>query len=165
MIDFTAQADHQYPGEIDVVGIAAQGALEDLDALALGAHAATAAMGDGDHAVNIGVIAQTPGVECRSDLFTHRGRAIDAGNHPDVVARADPAICTYIAGKPGLVGVINRGLIDVGQRLGGTGRRHLQVVHMDVVARSQGSAGLADDLPVLAHRLPLGDTAQGDFMP
>ena len=164
LVDFTPQANHQHTGKIHMICIAAKGALEDLDAIALGAHATAAAVGDCNHTVHIGVIAQVAGIERRSDLLTHRGRTIDAGNDPDVIARAHSAIGTDIAVEENVVVFENSGLVDVGQRVSRTARGHIKVVHMDVVTGLHDGGGLADDLTVFANRLPASHTAQGNLV-
>src|SRR3546814_12613601 len=53
-----AQPDEQHAGEVRVLQIAPQRALQDVEAIALGRHAAAAAMDEGGDAVDVRVVLQ-----------------------------------------------------------------------------------------------------------
>ena len=93
-----AEADDQRGGEVGVAGIAPLRALERLVALALGGQPAAGAVHERDDAVDVGILLENAGA---GDGLGHeardRGRAVHAGEHADVVARAGLAVGAAVA--------------------------------------------------------------------
>ena len=160
LVGLAAEADHHHRGEVRVARIAAEGAAQHLQRLAVAGGGAAGAVRQRDHAVDvrearergwIGVAAEVVG-----DRPRHRRRAVDRGQDADVVARRDPAVGADDA-------VEGRALDGVVGRLGAARRRvvaresrELEVVRVDVLPRRDRLLGAADDLVVAAHRIAGG---------
>ncbi len=120
LVGLAAQADHQHGGEVGVLGITAQRAAQHQQLLAIAGRGAARAVRECDHAVDVGVVGQRLGMDVAPELVGDRarrgGRAVDAGQHADVVARRDAAVVAHDAHEGGrLVDV--RGRVHAGADL------------------------------------------------
>src|SRR6188474_1071971 len=85
---FAAKADEQVAADVGMAGDAAHNAVEGLVELAPELHAAAVAVGEGEHAVDAGVVAESVGGEVGGNAAGDGGRAVDAADDGDVVACA-----------------------------------------------------------------------------
>ena len=136
--------------------VAAQGPAQHRHALALGIDAATDAMGQGYHAVDMGIGLQRLGVDVSPEVVghcpRHRRRAIHRGEDTDVVAGRHPTIGTDDAPEAALDRHRRATGLDAEGMLPGE-VAHGEVVHVDVAARGDGLPGEADDLTIASYRL------------
>ena len=119
-------------------------------------------MGEGVHAIDRATV---PGIGGRGDLLRGAGDAADRRQHPDFIARADPAVGAAIA--------LERGRPRLRQRLGrrrapaiafDSAEQRLEIVRMDMLARRNSPRGAADRPAELAHRLARRDRPQHDLV-
>ena len=157
-----AEADDERGGEVGMAGVAPLRALQRLVALALAGQPAAGAVHERDDAVDVGILLEDAGA---GDGLGHEardgGRAVHAGEHADVVARAGLAVGAAVAFEGGarlgrqqrlLARVLGEGIValELGERA---------VVGVDVGAGRDVLGGKADDLAELQDRLALGDRA------
>ena len=150
-----------------MAGIAPLRALQRLVALAFAGEAAAGAVHERDDAVDVGILLEDAGA---GDGLGHEagdgGRAVHAGQHADVVARAGLAVGAAVAleGGAGLgrqqrlvLAVLGEGVValELGERA---------VVGVDVGAGRDVLGGEADDLAELEDRLALGDLCRGHLV-
>ncbi len=164
--DFATEADEDVAGDIGVAGEAGEDALEEGEGFACGQGAA-ALVGEGDDAVDAGKVpGQVGAAEAVADELGDGGRAIDAGDHGEVIARAGAAagsgVAEELAWRGGGEGGERFGL--EAELVGGVQRSDLEVVVMDVVAGADGGAGEADGVTVFVDGLAGGDRAEGDLV-
>ena len=164
LVDFAAQADQQHAGKVGMVGIAAQRALQQRETFARTRHAAAAAMRDGHHAVDVGVVAQCIAVEGLGDLPAHGGRAIDAGDDSQVVARSDPAVGAHDTLEGRLWHGRRHRAIRVANAVAARRRQHLDGMHVHMLAGQDGAGCHADDLAVLEDGAAHRDGGEGDLV-
>ena len=164
LVDFAAQSDQDDTGKVRVFGIASQRALQDSQTFSVTAHATAAAMGDGDDTIDIRIALGQGGVESVGNVAADGGRAIDAGNDADVVARPHAAIGSDIA-----VECAGHGCF-LGRPVSSTDcvllvrGHHAQIVGMHMGTGRNGSGGHTDRLPVFQDGLARRDIPQGKFM-
>ena len=146
-----------------MAGVAPLRALQRLVALAFAGEAAPRSVHERDDAVDVGILLQDAGA---CDGLGHEagdgGRAVHAGEHADVVARAGLAVGAAVALEGGARLVRQQRLLA---RILGEGVVALElgegaVVAVHVVAGGDVLGGEADDLPEFQHRLALGDRAR-----
>ena len=164
LVRFAAQAHDLHGAEIGVARVAGHGPAQHVHGLAFGGHAAAAFVRERDDAIDIGPGIQAV-VEMPGDHARHRGRAVDAGEYADVVARGHAPVGAHDALEShrlrnvvGGFGVGAKGVIAVEVA-------HGDVVHMDMLARMDVVRGETDDLVVAPHRIACLDLAHGDLVP
>ena len=95
---FAAEPDQHHAGDIGIAGIAPLRALENVEAFALGRHAAAGAVNERDDAVDIGIIVEHAGaLEFAGDQPRDGRRTIHAGQDRQIIARARLAVGAAIA--------------------------------------------------------------------
>ena len=169
LVHFAAQPEHDHRGEIDVPGVAAEGAAQHPQRLVLG-HAAAGLVGEGDDAVHVGEIGQrvVTGervlLEDVGDHAGHMGTAVHAGQDADIVARGGPAVGTADAFE-------GRGQVEIRGRLGVDAPgivlgeiAHAAIMFVHMLAGGDGGGGEADDLAVAADCLAGFHRADGHFV-
>ena len=144
--------------------VASHGAPEHIDRLAVGVHAAAGLVGEGDDAVDVGVGIQSV-FEVPRHLPRHGGRAVDAGENADVVARCDAPVGTYDALEGRRLGDEFRRRHQLAKGVVALEVAHRHVLHMHVFAGKDVARGEADDLVVAPHRLSLLHFAHRDLVP
>jgi hypothetical protein len=157
LVDLAAEPDHQHAAKIRMAGVAGQRAVQHHHAVAGGAHPAALAVNDGNEAVDAGISRQERAVRLVGDGMANGGRAIDAGENADEVARAGTAVGATVAHE-------GAGAVGLG-RVHGFARRHHrqtpgledQIVRMDMLAGYDVLGGAADRLSVFDHGLAGGD--------
>ena len=93
-----AEADEDRGADVRVRGVAPEHALQVVEAGAVGGHAAAGAVGEGDDAVDVGVVGEDAGGHhLLGGAADHRGRAVHRGADRDVVAGADLAVGAAVA--------------------------------------------------------------------
>ncbi|MNN27131.1 hypothetical protein D3C81_1406570 [compost metagenome] len=156
LVGLAAQADQQHRSEVGMHGIAAEGAAQHRQRLATGVDRATEAVGQGDHAIDVGVGRQRLGVDVAakvvSDRPCHRGRAVHRGEDADVVARGYPAIGAHDTHEGIVVGRLLAFGIDAEGVVAGK-FAHRQIVHVHMFACGDRLARETDDLPIAAQGL------------
>ena len=159
---FASQAHQQDGGEIRVAGIAPLRARQQVIAFALGCHAAALAVGQGDDAVDMGVVVQHPRPHgLVGDVIDHGRRTVHRRQDADVIARPHPPVGAAETREMGR----NLALVQAFGRagLGGEGvvafeiGSHGNVLFVDPIARRDVGAGKADDLAELADGRALRD--------
>ena len=169
LVHFAAEAEDDDGGEVGVSCVATKRAAQDGQGFA-GGHAAAGLVGEGDDAVDIGVvgerIAAGDGVfaEGHGDQVGDVGGAVHAGEDADVVAGGDAAVRAVDAHEGGRrVGEVGGAGVDaVGVVAGEVA--HAGVVGVDVFAGGDVGGGEADYLTVATDGLALGDGFDGDFV-
>ncbi len=112
---------------------------------------AAALVREGDHAIDAGkILLEFRAFEAVRHVMRNRRRAIHAGDHGEVVARADPPARAEIPLE--------------GTHLFGREILHLQIVRVHVLARRDKPFGKTDDLAVFSHRLAISDSCQGNLV-
>ena len=168
LVGLAAQAHHQHGRKVGVLGVAAQGAAQHMQFFAIAGGGASHAVGQRDHAIDVGKVGQGFGANVASKVIgngTRRcGRAIDRGQHADVVARGHTTVRTHDALERG-------GLVHIrGGLRGGAGCvltckvTEGQVVRVHMFARGNVACRHANDLVVTTHRLPFGNRASRHFV-
>ena len=102
-------------------------------------------------AVDVGIGRQAISAEMVGDGAHHGGRAVDRGNHRNVVARADLAVRAFVAHEGGRVLHLGQLANALPNAVVALELAHAQVVRMDVLPRADVGRGKADDLVVAAH--------------
>src|SRR6218665_502921 len=147
LVGLAAQPDEQHAGAVRVPGVAGERAREKLHAQALLVHAAAAAVGQRDHAVDVGKRRQRLRVGVAREMIGNGardgGRAVHAGQHGKVVARGHAAVGAPYAHETGLAPG-GRGL-DIGAEgvvalEPALVRAHVQVVGVHMLAGRNGAA-------------------------
>ena len=166
LIHLATKADHENTGEIRVLGKTPEHALEVGVSLTRAGHAAARRMGQRDHAVDRRVLCHQVIGHRVGDILRRRGRAVNTGQHADVVPSSDPSIAAHIPFEGPTLRLGNEGggghalteLIIPVEIL------HLHVVDMHMLTRRHVLGGEADDLIVFANLIALGDWARGDLV-
>ncbi|MNH04406.1 hypothetical protein D3C79_637000 [compost metagenome] len=164
---FTAQADDQrLATEVGVARQVAHGADRNIGIAGVDRHAAAVAVGDGHHVVDVGVLGQQLAADALDCVFEHAGDALHRGGDAEDIARADGAVGVAIAFEGETLqwwqGIGHRVAARQAVQLGG--RRHGQLAFLDPAALAQVFQGVADDLPVAAHRFAFGDEHGGHLV-
>jgi hypothetical protein len=152
-----AAEPHQDVGrDVRVLGVAGKDALQRQVILAEELGAAARLVGDGEHAVDVRVVARHVPEAVLHEL-AHTRRAVDAGDHGHVVARAHAAILAPVAVER--AHLLERVVLDgrhVHSDFVAVGRQlaDAEVVAVDVVPDGDVLGGETDDLPVTPHRRP-----------
>ena len=142
LVGLAAEPDHQHRGEVGMLGIATQRAAQHQQLFAVAGGGAALSVGQRDDAVDVRIVGQRLGVDVAAELISDRprrgGRAVDAGQHADVVARRDAAIVAHDAHEGG--GLVHvRGGVHAGAHLVcALEGRERQVVRVHVLARCDG---------------------------
>ena len=163
-----AEADEDRGADVRVGGVAPEDALEVVEAGAGGGHAAAGAVGEGDDAVDVGVVAEDAGGHHRlGGAADDGGGAVHRGADGDVVAGADLAVRAAVAheGARGDLGDGGAGGLEVGADVvvlvvGA----ELAVLGVDVLAGGDGLGRVADDLAELGDGAAEGDVLAGDLV-
>ena len=156
LVDLAAEADQDVGGDVGVLGVARQDALERHVVLAEELGAAARLVRDGEDAVDVRVVLRHV-AELVLDELADAGRAVDAGDDGDVVARADAPVLALVAVEVAhLVGRVEVHGPHVGADLVlAVEVAHRQVLRVDVVAHGDVGRREADHLPVAAHLFAL----------
>ena len=150
-----------------MLGVAGQHPLERHVVLAEELGAAAGLVGDGEDAVDIGIVLLHVAELVLHEL-AHRGGAVHAGDDGHVVARADAAVLALVAVevahlRGGIVihrPHVHAHLVPVGGQL-----PDAEVLGVDVVAHRDGLGGEADHLAIAPHRLAGAARVAGDLVP
>src|SRR5690606_36920412 len=153
--------------DIGVAGVAPDTALEEFKPFRVSIDGAAAAVGQGDHTVDVIALEQLRAVEMRGDCARYRGRAVHRRQDADVVARADAPIRAAIPPEAATLFRWQHWRAGNWRRhfVAGMALRHDHVMDMDVLAGSDVPAGDADDLTVFEHWLPRRNSAAGNLVP
>ena len=166
LVDLAAQADQEVGGDVGVLGVARQDALERQVVLAEELGPAAGLVGDRQHAVHVRKV--LPHVaELLADELADAGGAVDRRDHRHIVARADPAIPPPVALEGAHLGgrIVVHGP-DVGADLVlALELPDRQVVSVDVIALGDGAGGEPDHLAVAPDGDAHGNMPAGNFMP
>jgi hypothetical protein len=151
-----------------MTGVTPLCALQDVVAFALGGEPAAGPVHERDDAVHVGIGFEEARAAYRlGHEAGHRGGAVHARQHANIVARADLAAAASEAGKGRaqlgrqqdlLAGILGEGIIalELGERT---------VLRVDVAARGDVLAGKADDLSKFEDGLSLGDRLRRHLVP
>ncbi len=163
LVGLAAQPDQQQRAEVGMPRVAAERAPQDLQRLAFAVGGAAGAVSQRDHAVDIRVALQRARVDVAAEMVgdgpRHRGRAVDAGEHADVVARGHAAIGAHDALEGGRLGHVGGGRDALPHRMVAREVAELQVVAVHMLAGRDVHPRHADHLVVAPHRLAGGDGA------
>ena len=155
-----AQTDQQHGGNVGIAGVAPLRALQRLETLALGRHAAAGAMDQRDEAVDMGKIAQQARpLRLLRDEARDRSRTVHARQDGDIIARAGFSSSAAKALKRRLQ-LHRQNLL-----FAGSFRKPVvagEIVHHDIMlvqprARLDRAFREADDLAEFFDRLAIGD--------
>ena len=166
LVDLAAEADQDVGGDVGVLGVARQDALERHVVLAEELGAAARLVRDGEDAVDVRVVLRHV-AELVLDELADAGRAVDAGDDGDVVARADAPVLALVAVEVAhLVGRVEIHGPHVGADLVLAVKiADGQVLGVDVVAHGDVGGREADHLPVAAHLFPRAPRAPRHLVP
>ena len=93
-----AQAHHDHAAHVGIAGVAPLRALQGLETLALGRHAAARAVHERDDAVDVGIVVEHPALlDLARDQSRDRRRAVHRGQDAEIVAGAGLAVGAAIA--------------------------------------------------------------------
>ncbi len=113
LVGLAAQPHQQQCTEVGMPCVTAERAAQDLQRLAFAVGGAAGAVRQRHHAVDVGVAFQRPRVDVATEVVgngpRHRGRAVDAGQHADVVARGHAPVGPHDALEGGRLGDVLRG--------------------------------------------------------
>ena len=143
-------------------------ALERLVALARAGKTAARAVHEGDDAVDVGILLEDAGAgDGLGHEARHRSRAVHAGEHADVVARAGLAVAAAVAleGGAGLGRQQRLVLAVLRERIVALELGERAIVRMDMRAGHDVLGGKADDLAELEDGLALGDRLDRHLVP
>ena len=164
---FTAEADDQrLATQVGVARQVAHGADRNVGIAGVDGHATAITMGDGHHVIDVGVLGQQFAANALDRMLQHAGHALHGGGDTKDVAGADGAVGVAVA--------FEREAFERRQRLRDSvaarqavqlGRgRHGQLAFLHPAALAQVFQRVADDLPVAAHGLALGDGHGGHLV-
>ena len=168
LIGFAAQPDDQNPGEVRMLRIAPDGALEEMIALGIDPAGAAALMGQRNNAVHIGIVRQLAGeAEMIGDHPRRRGGAVHRRQHPDIVAGRHRPVGPQDA-LEGRRLVLRQhhhvAAMDADGVVGGTGAE-LHIVDVDMLSWRDRPGRNADDLAELADGRAALDRLDGELVP
>ena len=152
--------------------VAGERAAQDVNAFARRTHAAAGSHGQRNDAVDVRICRERLGmgvaIEVAGDRTRDGGRAVDTGQHAEVIAGGYPAIGAHDAPERARCGNIIGGVrVDpdrVVAREGAALGAHAQVMDVDMCAGFDVGRREPDDLVVAAHRFALLDAARGDLV-
>ncbi len=166
LVHLAAQPDEDVGGDVRVLRVAGEHALQRHVVLAEQLRAASRLVGDRQHAVDVRIVALHVAELVFHELADRR-RAVDARDDRDVVARADASVLARVAievahpvrrihlHRPH----VHADLVPVGGQLADA-----EVVAVDVIADGDVTRREADDLSVAAHRPAGRDRLARDFV-
>src|SRR5262249_41452337 len=166
LVHLAAQPDEDVGGDVRVLGIAGQHALQGDVVLAEELGAAPGFVSDGQHAVDVRVVALNI-AKLVFDELAHAGRAVDARDDGDVVSRANSAILALVPLEvPHLGRRIHRYRAHVDADFVPIGRQlaDVQIVAVHVLSDLDVLGREADHLAIAAHRVAPADVAPGYFV-
>src|SRR5262245_50349121 len=172
LVHFAAEADQDVGGHVGVLGVAGQHALESHVVLAEELGATPRLVGDGEHAVDVRIVAGHI-AELVLDELAYAGRAVDPGDDGNVVACAHAPVVAKVAVEVAhLLGRIEVYRTHVGADLVVAVQvAHREVLSVDVITHRDVRGGEADHLPVApdllarAPRVPRHLVSGADVLP